>query len=166
MRHDEHVGGDDGYRGVCVSRTTDVSCEQLWRPLADPYSYASWVAGTAVIRRADPDWPAAGARLHHRFGVWPLHVRDHSTVIESRPPHRLVLLAGAWPLGVVRAELTISDRRPGSTITLREVMLSGMGFRFRRISNVVQRYRNRRSLERLIELSRPGASGRGSRPDD
>jgi uncharacterized protein YndB with AHSA1/START domain len=144
---------------VEVSCRTRVPAAQVWRCVADPYSYAHWVAGTAVIRDADPSWPAVGAQLRHRFGLWPLQVRDHSTVLAAEEPHRLVLDARAWPFGVVRAELTITSLGQGSSVTLREVMVAGLGRHCPRVTARVQRVRNRRSLRRLIELSAIPADG-------
>jgi hypothetical protein len=137
----------------------DVAC--VWACLADPYSYASWVSGTAAVRAADPSWPAPGARLHHRFGPWPFRVNDYSEVVESQPPFRLVLEAHAWPLAVVRAEVTLSRRGCGTDVRLREDLLRGLGARMRPVGERVQLWRNRRSLTRLLALaeSRPTRPG-------
>lgn len=154
---------------VGVSRHVSVPPERVWDCLADPRSFASWVAGTARIRSADPDWPALGSQLHHRWGLPLWHVRDHTTVVESNPPHRLVLLARARPVGVVRAELDLAADGRGTRIALRETLLSGWAARLPRLSLPVQRMRNRRSVRRLGELVErapryeTGASRKGAR---
>src|SRR5579875_2117223 len=53
---------------VVAEATTPAAVEDVWRVLADPYSYARWVYGTDRIRAADPQWPAVGSRLHHGLG--------------------------------------------------------------------------------------------------
>jgi uncharacterized protein YndB with AHSA1/START domain len=142
-----------GERVVRVSGRTDASAEDVWACLADPYSYARWVSGTAEVRDADPRWPAVGARLRHRFGPWPVRFPDHSTVLECDPPRRLVLAASARPFGVVRAELTVIPDHPGAWITLSERMIGGLGARWPRLGDLVQRPRNRRSLQLLVSLA-------------
>ena len=138
---------------VRVDSTTTARVQDVWRWLADPCSYAEWVSGTAEITGADRAWPTVGARLYHRFGPWPLRVRDHTTVIEAEPPRRLVLAASAWPWGVVRAELTLSHDGSRTRVQLSERMDAGLGAHLRLPARAVQRSRNRRSLQRLVELA-------------
>jgi uncharacterized protein YndB with AHSA1/START domain len=101
-----------GTAGVQVTGLTRARADRVWACLAEPRSYATWVAGTTAIRGADPDWPVRGSRLRHRFGPWPLRVRDYTEVLDVQPGSRLVLEAHAWPFAVVRAEITLS---PAST---------------------------------------------------
>jgi hypothetical protein len=54
--------------------------------LSHPENYADWVVGSDKIRDADPTWPAVGTRFHHRVGVGPLKVNDHTDVIAVDPP--------------------------------------------------------------------------------
>lgn len=136
-----------------VSRTTRASVADVWHQLAQPYSYARWVSGTTQIRHADSSWPAVGARLRHRFGPRPFGVRDQTTVLEAEPLHRLVLAASARPWGVVRAELTLHRCGSGTRVELCEQLVSGLGARFRLPGRVLQRWRNRRSLARLVQLA-------------
>ena len=138
---------------VRVSSHCAAPVEDVWRLLADPTSYARWVSGTAEIRDADSRWPAPGARLHHRFGPWPLRRPDHTTVVASDPPRRIVLAARARPFGIVHAEITVTPDGAGSRVELCERMVGGLGARWPRLGRAVQRPRNRRSLELLIELA-------------
>lgn len=141
---------------VRVESRTEASPEQVWRLLADPYSWADWVAGTSAIRAADTHWPASGARLYHRFGPRPLAVHGHTTVVDVEPARRIGLLASALPYAVVRIEITV-DGSPGRTrVGLCEELVGGLGVRLPRVSRAIQRARNRRSLDRLIELAERG----------
>jgi len=142
--------------GVRVHAHSSADVEAVWRCLADPYSFAEWVAGTATIRRADPDWPAAGARLYHQFGRWPLRSRDHTTVLGSDAPHRIRLTAAARPFALVEADVTVVAEGSGTRITLSERVVGGFGARFPRVTRAVQRRRNRRSLARLVRLAETG----------
>lgn len=141
-----------GTASVGVTRLVSVPPERVWDLLADPHSFAGWVAGTARIISADPDWPTVGSRLHHRWGLPLWHMRDHTTVIESDAPHRLVLTARARPLGVVRAELDVALVDGGSRIALHETVLSGWAARLPWLSRPVQYLRNHRSVRRLARL--------------
>ena len=98
----------------------DVKPDRVWAVLADPASYADWVVGSDSIRKADPHWPQPGARFHHRVGSGPLKVRDHTEVLESDPPHRLVLRARARPLGTARVEVVVVRDGEGSRVSLVE----------------------------------------------
>jgi uncharacterized protein YndB with AHSA1/START domain len=142
--------------GVRVDARSRAGVEAVWRCLADPYSFARWVAGTAAIRGADPQWPEAGARLYHRFGHWPLRSRDHTTVLDSQPPHRIRLAAAARPFALVEAEVTVVADGSGTRITLCERVVGGFGARFPGVTRAVQRRRNRRSLAQLVRLAEAG----------
>lgn len=137
---------------VRLQAHSSADVEAVWRCLADPYSFSGWVAGTAAIRGADPQWPATGARLYHQFGRWPLRTRDHTTVLASEPPHRIRLSAAARPLALVEADVTVVAEGSGTRIMLCERVVGGFGARFPRITRAVQRRRNRRSLDRLVSV--------------
>jgi len=138
-----------------VSRTIDAPVTAVWEVLSDPWLYASWVVGAARIRGVDGDWPAAGARLHHSVGVWPLLLSDHTVVEESQPGSRLQLLAKAWPGGEARVVIEIADTgATTSTVTMHEDAVNGPG---RLIPSPARRaalhVRNVESLRRLAFLA-------------
>lgn len=135
---------------------TRAPAERVWHWLADPYSYADWVCGTATVRSADADWPAVGSRLQHRFGRRPLVALDHTRVLEAEPPHRLVLAANARPWAVVRAEVIVTATATGAHVQLCEQVVGGRVARLPGVTRRVQRWRNRRSLARLIALAEQG----------
>ena len=88
--------------------------------LADPCSYGEWVVGSSDIRDWDEAWPAAGSRFHHRVGLKPLTVSDHTEAVETDAPRRLVMRAKARPLGVARVELLIEPHPEGSMVVMVE----------------------------------------------
>jgi uncharacterized protein YndB with AHSA1/START domain len=141
---------------VRVSAESPATVNAFWRLLADPYSWADWVAGTAAIRSADAHWPASGARLYHQFGPRPLAVRGHTTVVDVDPGRRIGLLASALPYGLVRIEITLNETADGTRIELCEEMIGGLGERVPRVAQAIQRARNRRSLSRLSTLAERG----------
>ena len=138
---------------VEAQATTSAAAEDVWQVLADPYSYARWVHGTARIRAADPSWPAPGSRLQHTFGPRPWRVRDMTTVLQAQPPRRLVLAAHARPLGTVTAEIVLSAEPDGTRIVLRENLRTGLGALLPRAGRAVQCHRLRRSVRALAALS-------------
>jgi len=141
---------------VRVETRTAASPERVWQLLADPYTWAHWVAGTSAIRAADAHWPASGARLYHRFGPRPLAVRGHTTVVDVDPARRMGLLASALPYGLVRIEITVAQAAGRTRVELCEQLVGGLGMRLPHLSRAIQLARNRRSLDRLIELAERG----------
>ena len=121
--------------------------------LADPWSWSRWVSGSRRIRDADPDWPAPGSRLFHRWGPGPLQVRDHTTVSAAEPPNQLVVEARARPWGDVRAEIRLTADGSGTVVSLREDAVSGLVARLPRLGQIVQRRRNQRSVDNLAALA-------------
>ena len=84
------------------------SVEDTFRVLADPRCYGIWVVGSSEIRRADPDWPAAGTAFHHTVGVRPLRMpRITPEVLAADPPVSIELLAHARPLPPARVRLVL-----------------------------------------------------------
>jgi uncharacterized protein YndB with AHSA1/START domain len=137
------------------------SPEQVWEVLADAQSYADWVVGTEAIRDADATWPAPGSKLHHRVGWGPLKLNDHTEVLESAPPNRLVLQANARPLGSARVTMEVVPEGRGARVT----MLEGPGDAISRLLHnplfdaLVAR-RNVESLRRLVSLASRAAGAR------
>ena len=67
-----------------VERDIAAPVEVVWSVLADGWSYANWVVGTARVRMVEDGWPAPGRRIHHSVGVWPLLLNDTTAVLESQ----------------------------------------------------------------------------------
>lgn len=122
--------------------------------LSDPHQYPRWVVGAAGIRDHDEDFPAVGSRFHHEVGSWPLHVRDHTEVLEVEAPHRLVLKAKARPLGTARVELELRESAGGTEVLMEELpgdrassLVTGNP-----VADAALRVRNAEALARLKRL--------------
>jgi hypothetical protein len=129
--------------------------EKVYEVLADGWTYSDWVVGTAHIRDVDQDWPAPGSRIHHKAGVWPLSVRDHTVAVDREPGSWLVLQPHLWPLGEMRVTITLSSVGDGNTkITLAEEFDEGpLRWARTKVNDLVLHRRNRESLRRLADLA-------------
>lgn len=133
--------------------------ERVFAVLADPRSYADWVVGSDTIRDADPNWPAPGSRFYHRVGVGPLKVDDHTEVVESDPPRKLVLHARARPLGTALVTMILEPRDGGTDVTMKETPgdpLSHLGIN--PLTDWLVVLRNRKSLRRLERIVETGVT--------
>jgi len=138
-----------------VRRTTGASSSAVWAVLSEGWFYASWVVGASRVRAVSPDWPAAGAVLHHSVGTWPLLLDDTTRVVSATPASELVLQAGGWPLGEARVELLLAPAKDGCcTITMREDATVGLGKYIPRPVRLAAIFpRNDESLRRLAYLA-------------
>ena len=132
--------------------------EKVFDVLRDPRSYGHWVVGSRKIRDADPGFPAPGTKFHHQQGFGPLRLNDETEVVESAPPHRLVLHAKFRPFGTQVVTMEIAPEGGGSRVT----MLEGPGDAFTRLIfnpllDALLKRRNDESLRRFKEM----AEGRG-----
>ena len=98
----------------------DASPERVFAVLSDASSYGEWVVGSRRVRDSDPDFPRRGSRFHHEVGTPPLILRDHTEVLESDPPRRLVLAAKTRPFAIARVELVLRPERGGTHVTMIE----------------------------------------------
>jgi uncharacterized protein YndB with AHSA1/START domain len=131
----------------------DASPERVFAVLADWRAYGEWIVGTRAIRGADPEFPAAGTRFHHRVGVGPLTLDDDTTVVEVDPPRKLVLRARARPLGTAIVELLLEEERTGTRLVLREDPGDALtALLFQPLTHLLVRNRNHTALRRLKEL--------------
>lgn len=140
-------------RPVCVSATTPVERASLWRVVADPGTYQSWVAGTAVSGAGRGRWPQVGATLRHRWGLPGLRVTDHTTVVGSSPGAELRMCAQVRPIARVAIEIRLFDEGGGTRVELCETVVGGPALWFPFITVPIQRARNRRSLRHLVALA-------------
>ena len=103
---------------------------------------------------ADPDWPAAGSRFHHKIGVGPLTIADHTESIEARPPELLRLRAKGRPLGTATVTLELLPRDGGTLVRITE-LLDGAGrvLSITPLVHLATKARNAESLMRLEELA-------------
>src|SRR5688572_5538035 len=132
----------------------DTPPERVFAVLADWRSYGDWVVGSRFIRGADPGFPAAGTRFHHQVGVGPLHLNDHTKVLEVDQPRKLILKAKARPMGTAVVDITIEPEGTGSKVTMREDPGDTLSaFVFNPLTHLLVRGRNEESLDRLKRLA-------------
>jgi uncharacterized protein YndB with AHSA1/START domain len=143
-------------------RFIPVPPEAVWDALADPGDYGYWVVGSKVIRDADPDWPAPGARFHHTVGVGPFKVSDHTESLEARRPGLLRIRAKAWPAGTAEVTLEMLPKDDGTVVRMKENpdgLTSWLAFS--PLAQLLAKGRNAESLMRLEELALRRAQGGG-----
>jgi uncharacterized protein YndB with AHSA1/START domain len=137
------------------TREMPVALEQVWAVLADPEKYSEWVVGAKEARRAEDNWPAKGTHFHHTVGIWPLHIRDQTSVLESVRPRSLVLQAKVRPIGSARIELKLSPSALGTQVAMTEEPSAPYIARItRRLFDPVIYVRNGEALRRLENLVR------------
>ena len=126
----------------------------MWDALADPRGYGYWVVGSKLIRDADPQWPAPGARFHHTIGVGPLEVRDHTESLDAQRPALLRLRAKGRPLGTATVTMRMEARNGGTLVRMTETP-DGLArvFDLNPLFVLLTKSRNAESLMRLEELA-------------
>lgn len=156
MSMDEHGKMDEHSKGVVtVERDVEAPAEAVWTVLSDGWSYATWVVGASRVRDVDAHWPAAGALIHHSFGLWPGVVNDTTEVLESEEPRKLALKARGWPAGEAEVVLTVEPTGSETCrVTITEDAVSGPATVIPRpVRQLVVRPRNVESLLRLALLA-------------
>jgi len=139
---------------AAVTRRILASPETVYAVLADGWCYSNWVVGTSHMRAVEPDWPAAGARLHHCSGIWPLATRDETVVEESEPNRRLVLLAKGGILGSARVVLELQPDDDGTIVSMVEEPVAGPAkWLHNPAFDLILARRNVETLARLAALS-------------
>jgi NAD(P)-dependent dehydrogenase (short-subunit alcohol dehydrogenase family) len=114
--------------GVVVSREVGAPASAVWQVLCDGWTYANWVVGASRVRQVEPDWPAAGTRIHHAVGAWPLLIQDHTVSLSATAERELALQARGWPLGEARVVIAIEPMgEERCRITISEDATAGPG---------------------------------------
>ena len=132
----------------------DTPPERVFAVLADWRSYGDWVVGSRLMRGVDPGFPAAGTRFHHQVGWGPLHLNDHTQVLEVDQPRKLVLKAKARPMGTALVDLTLTPEGTGTKVVMREDPGDKLtALVFNPLTHLMVRGRNVESLERLKGLA-------------
>ncbi|WP_299038209.1 SRPBCC domain-containing protein [uncultured Pseudokineococcus sp.] len=109
-----------------VERTFACPPEDVAAVLSDGWLYGLWVVGATRIRAVEEDWPQEGQRLHHSTGPWPFHLDDHTTVLRSELPDRLVLTARGWPWGQARIDIRLEEVDGGTRLVMWEDVITGV----------------------------------------
>ncbi|MER7273751.1 SRPBCC family protein [Dactylosporangium sp. NPDC000244] len=130
------------------------SPDRIFAVLADGWTYASWVVGASHIRDVDEAWPAAGTRLRHQVGPWPLHITDVTSVRAVIPGQMLELHARAWPLGAATVRLDLEPVEAGTRVTLTYDLTEGIGrYLPRRVQAALLGPRSAEMLSRLADIA-------------
>ena len=128
--------------------------QAVFEVLADGWLYPGWVVGASRMRDVDAAWPAAGARLHHSVGVWPLLIDDETVSLEWRPPHRAAVQAKGWPIGEAKVTIDVRPHGSGCLVRIQEEPVEGPGSWVPRFLTEPMLYvRNRETLQRLACLA-------------
>jgi len=131
------------------------SAEDVFAVLADGWVYPAWVVGASRMRDVEASWPAAGAKVHHSVGVWPLLIDDVTVSRRWDPPRRMVMRARGWPIG--EARVTIDVRPLGDAaclVRIQEEAVSGPALLIPPpIREVLLHWRNTETLHRLAYLA-------------
>jgi hypothetical protein len=138
-----------------TSRVIGTNAHNVFRVLADGWSYPSWVVGAAHMRDVDRSWPTVGARLHHRVGPWPINIDDQTVVTAMVPDRMLEMCARVWPLGTATVRVTLEPLDDGRTrVRMYEALSSSIG---RKVPKLLQAAllvpRNREALARLDDIA-------------
>lgn len=146
-----------------TSRILHAPADVVWRVLIEPHTYPDWLIGAAAIRDVDDDWPAIGSRFHHRVGIGPLSIPDHTEIEDIIDQDTLRLAVRARPL--ISAVSTFRLVGDGNTtvVTLEEEPRYRLiGALVRPVADPVIHVRNHRSLRRLerVVLERMNAATR------
>jgi uncharacterized protein YndB with AHSA1/START domain len=136
-----------------------VSPDEVFAALANAANYGDWVVGSDTIRDADPEWPKVGSRFHHRVGVGPLKVNDHTEVLDVDPPHRLIMHARARPLGTAEVSMRLTERDGGTFVTMTETAGDRLSrVMLNRLTDPLIHLRNAESLRRLKRIAETGVA--------
>ena len=145
-------------------RTIHASSDAVWQVLSDGWLYPLWVVGATRMRDVDADWPAAGSRIHHSAGVWPLIVNDETKVQAVEPQRRMTLRAKGWPLGEADVVIALEPAGDHTVVRISEDAATGPG---RLLPGIVRSplisWRNSESLRRLAFLCEGRVEGRTPR---
>lgn len=132
----------------------DAAPDRVAQILAEPWQYPHWIVGAESFRDSDESFPAPGSRFHHTVALGPWCLRDHTEVLESELPSRIVLAAKARPLGTARVEISLAPDRGGTEVMVEETpadrisaLLAGNP-----LADSALRVRNAESLTRLKRL--------------
>lgn len=140
-------------RTVEVCGLSPAAVGDVWSIIADPETYALWVAGTMTSRAGGGKWPAVGSSLRHSWGVWPIRFRDCTTVTACDMQADLDLDVRVGLLARVKVNMRLAPAPGGTRIVLRETVVDGVALCLGPLARRFQLWRNRRSLATLVRMS-------------
>jgi hypothetical protein len=137
-----------------TTRAMDCAPDDVFATLADGWLYPTWVVGAARMRDVSPDWPEAGAKIHHSLGIWPVLVDDESEIVEWSAPSRVRIRAKAGIFGRAVVVIEVRPRGAGCVVRMGEEPVTGPA---RILPSFLWapllRARNRETLRRLAAIS-------------
>ncbi len=136
-----------------VSRPIKAEPAAVFAVLSDGWLYSNWVTGSSHVRAVADEWPAAGSKLHHASGIWPLVTRDETQVEQVEPDRLLVLTARGRPFGEARVRIELTPNRAGTVVTMHESPVAGPGkWLHNPLTEALLTRRNVESLARLAAV--------------
>ncbi len=140
-----------------TTKRTDVSADEIWSILSDPYTYSHWVVGAKEIRSVSGEWPDPASRLHHTVGAGPAENKGDTIALEAQAPRHLKLLARFRPLGVAEITIDLRDTPSGTEIRMQEDLIGGpTSLVPQKLTDLALTPRNNKTLDRLVDLARRG----------
>lgn len=137
-----------------VKKWVPAEVEDVWAVLADPRGYAFWVVGSHDITDVEGDWPQPGATFRHVQGHGPLKWSDTTTVVESDPPHHLLLEVRIRPFLTGPVDLRLEADGDGTCITIDERAEGGIaGLVPHAVTSPLIALRNADGLRRLAAMA-------------
>ncbi len=94
-------------------RVIDRTPEGVWDVVSDGWLHPLWMVGATAIHQVDDAWPAAGSRILHETGFWPVAVRETTEVLAAEPARRIGYRVKSWLLGEAEITLTLEPVRGG-----------------------------------------------------
>jgi hypothetical protein len=135
-------------------RAMRCSPEDVFAVLEDGWLFPGWVVGASRMRDVDAEWPHAGSRLYHSFGVWPALINDETVVTEYDSPRRLAMQPHGWPLGEALVTIDVKPTTTGCLVRIRESAVRGPGALVpSRILDIPLYLRNVETLRRLAFMA-------------
>lgn len=139
-----------------ATNTREMKCApwDVFGVLEAGWLYPSWVVGATRMREVEPAWPQPDARLHHTVGVWPIVLDDTTRSTEWIPPHRMRLVARAWPFGEADVTIRVRTTVGGCLVRMDEEPRTGPAALIPRfLTAPLLRARNAETLRRLAYLA-------------
>lgn len=137
-----------------VTRHMHATRHAVFAVLADGWRYSNWVVGTSHMRAVEDAWPAAGSKLFHASGAWPVVARDETEVRAVEVDQRLELIARGRPMGVAEIVIDLADEDSGCRVTLHEKPVAGPGrWLHNPATEALLTRRNVEALERLAAMA-------------
>lgn len=137
-----------------TTRLVHATPDQVWRILADGWTYPLWVVGASRMREVDEHWPEPGAKLYHSVGSWPVLIDDTTSVVEAEPGRSIRLRVRAWPAGEANVTIELDPSGDGTEVVMTEKPVRGPATMIpRALVDPMLHQRNVETLRRLAHVA-------------